>query len=177
VAAFAIRFPNLPKLQTHLRPQHNTALYPLPRLTSWDLASLYEICDLCLFAASLSLTLVTITICCPEWLDIKYKWMPSHIYQNMVNLIVVFRRCPSIITDQVMGVFISVYATSLLVNFTTFTLTLSPSEPALYELLIFHVPYLKFTFHRLGCLSKESIRVKSSCKLFATWLFFTVRGF
>jgi hypothetical protein len=40
---------------------------------------------------------VSITICYLERQDIKYTWMPSHIYQNMVNLIVSpsIRRCPS----------------------------------------------------------------------------------
>jgi hypothetical protein len=33
---------------------------------------------------------VSITICCPEWSDIKYTWMPSPVYQNMVNLIMGF---------------------------------------------------------------------------------------
>jgi hypothetical protein len=31
---------------------------------------------------------VSITICCPEWSDIQYTWMPSPIHQNMVNLVV-----------------------------------------------------------------------------------------
>jgi hypothetical protein len=31
---------------------------------------------------------VSIIICCPERLDIKYTWMPSLIYQNVVNLVV-----------------------------------------------------------------------------------------
>jgi hypothetical protein len=30
----------------------------------------------------------SITKCCPEWLEIKYTWMPPPIYQNTVNLIV-----------------------------------------------------------------------------------------
>jgi hypothetical protein len=47
--------PNLPKLQTYLRPQHEIALYPLPGLTSWDWASHMK-SVLSLFTASLSLT-------------------------------------------------------------------------------------------------------------------------
>jgi hypothetical protein len=30
---------------------------------------------------------VSIAILCPEWSDIKYTWMPSPIYQNMVNFL------------------------------------------------------------------------------------------
>jgi hypothetical protein len=30
---------------------------------------------------------VSITICCPERSEIKYTWIPSRIYQNMVNLV------------------------------------------------------------------------------------------
>jgi hypothetical protein len=41
--------------------------------------------------------LLSITVCCPEWSDIKYIWMPSSNYQNMVNLItrLSIRRRPS----------------------------------------------------------------------------------
>jgi hypothetical protein len=47
---------------------------------------------------------VGITVCCPEWLDIKYTWMPSSLYQNMVNLIVAVPiwNCPSIFIDIAM---------------------------------------------------------------------------
>jgi hypothetical protein len=40
----------------------------------------------------------SITICYPEWSNVKYIQMPSPIYQNMVNLIVEFPiwRRPSI---------------------------------------------------------------------------------
>jgi hypothetical protein len=33
---------------------------------------------------------VSITICYPEWSDIKYTWKPSPIYQTMISLVVVF---------------------------------------------------------------------------------------
>jgi hypothetical protein len=41
--------------------------------------------------------MVSITICSPERLDIMHTWMPSPIYQNMVNLVVhlSIRRRPS----------------------------------------------------------------------------------
>jgi hypothetical protein len=86
-----------------LRFQHDTALYPLPCLISWDWTSPYEICAL--FVYSLPLLpnfchhqiVVSITIYCPEGSDVKYTWMTSPFYQNMVSLIVGLsvRRYPS----------------------------------------------------------------------------------
>jgi hypothetical protein len=49
-------------------------------------------------------------------------------------------------------------------------------EPALYKLLTFHVPNLISIFRSLGRLSKESMQVLGSCKLFITNLFFTAKG-
>jgi hypothetical protein len=49
-------------------------------------------------------------------------------------------------------------------------------EHTLYKILTFHVPNLISTFHNLGRLSKESVQVGGSCKLFVTNLFFTVKG-
>jgi hypothetical protein len=49
-------------------------------------------------------------------------------------------------------------------------------EPALYKLLTFHNPNLISIFCCLDHLSKESFRVRGSCKLFVTNLFFTVKG-
>jgi hypothetical protein len=49
-------------------------------------------------------------------------------------------------------------------------------EPALYKLLTFNVPNLISIFHCMGHLSKESVQVQGSCKLFITNLFFTVKG-
>jgi hypothetical protein len=62
----------------------------------------------CLFTHCQSLSkfchhqiVVSITICCPERSDIKYTWMPSLIYQNLVNLVVRFpiRKCLSKFID------------------------------------------------------------------------------
>jgi hypothetical protein len=49
-------------------------------------------------------------------------------------------------------------------------------QPALYNLLTFHNPNLMSISCSLGHLSKESVRVQGSCKLFITNLFFMVKG-
>jgi hypothetical protein len=66
---------------------------------------IWNLCDLHLFTASLSLTFAATTICCPEWSNIKYTRMPPPVYQNMVNLILGFPiwRCPNIFMDVVMS--------------------------------------------------------------------------
>jgi hypothetical protein len=45
-------------------------------------------------------------------------------------------------------------------------------EPVLYILRVFHVPNHMSFFHRLGCLSKESVQVQGSYKSFITNLYF-----
>jgi hypothetical protein len=50
------------------------------------------------------------------------------------------------------------------------------SEPALYRLLIFHVPNLMSIFLSLGRLSKESAQVRGPLCHFVRSLFFTVRS-
>jgi hypothetical protein len=44
-------------------------------------------------------------------------------------------------------------------------------EPTLYKLLIFHNLNLISIFHPLGCLSKESVQVRGSLRMFVTNLF------
>jgi hypothetical protein len=48
--------------------------------------------------------MVSVTICFPERSDIKYTWIPSPVYQNMVNLVVRLsvRRCTSEFIDVTM---------------------------------------------------------------------------
>jgi hypothetical protein len=88
-----LRILSFPKLQTHLRFQHGTALKPLPRLISLDWTSPYDISAFSFYSLySLSIAFATInvfsiTVCFPEQSDIKYTWMPSPVYQNRVNLI------------------------------------------------------------------------------------------
>jgi hypothetical protein len=48
-------------------------------------------------------------------------------------------------------------------------------ERALYKLLTFHNSNLISVFHRLGCLSRESVQVRGSFMTFVT-IFFTVKG-
>jgi hypothetical protein len=47
---------------------------------------------------------VSITICTPEWSDIKYTWMPCVFHQNTVNLVMYLSIgwCPSKITSVTM---------------------------------------------------------------------------
>jgi hypothetical protein len=82
--------PSLPKLETYLRSQH---YFSLPS-TSFNLLRLnlsYEIGVIFVYSLLVSLNfyhhqiVVSITICCPKWSDIKNIWMTSSIYQNTVN--------------------------------------------------------------------------------------------
>jgi hypothetical protein len=66
-------------------------LYPL-YLLSLNIST-WNLCIPCLLTAGLFLMchhqiLASITICCPEWSHIKYTWIPSPVYQNIVKLIV-----------------------------------------------------------------------------------------
>jgi hypothetical protein len=68
----------------------------------------WNLCILSLLAASLFVyhqTVGSITVCYPERSDIKYTWMPSPVYANMVNLIVSFtmRRRSSKFTNVTTG--------------------------------------------------------------------------
>jgi hypothetical protein len=50
------------------------------------------------------------------------------------------------------------------------------SQPAVYILLIFHVPNLMSIFFSLGHLSKEYVQIRGSLLHFVTSLFFTARS-
>jgi hypothetical protein len=83
--------------------------YRLPHVTSWDWTSPYEICVIFVYLLLVSSKILPppdsgIIVCCPEWSDIKYAWMPSCTYQNVLYLTLGFpiRRYPSLFLDVVM---------------------------------------------------------------------------
>jgi hypothetical protein len=74
---------SFPKLQTYLRFQPDTVLKPLH---TKPIHCLFTHCQSLPNFCHTRLRL-SITVCSPEQLDISYTWMPSPIYQNMVNFI------------------------------------------------------------------------------------------
>jgi hypothetical protein len=75
-----------------MRFQLDTAFYPVPRLISWDWTSPCEIyislfthCQYLLNFSS-HYIVVSITMCCREWLDIKYTWMPSPVFIKLWSI-------------------------------------------------------------------------------------------